>query len=123
MRPDVATLAGIPASTTAGGCRRFRTRYVFAKERIRLLDGANAKAAVPPFADSVLPVVEANMAEIVHNDYQIGDHVRLLPTPGPTPGHVAFTFGRGRDDAVMAGDLVHSPLQARYPELSHEIRH
>jgi len=73
---------------------------------------------VPPFGDSVLPVVEAKQAEMVRNDYEIGDHVRILPTSGHTPGHVAFTFGRGRDDAVISGDLMHSPLQARYPELS-----
>ena len=73
---------------------------------------------MPPFADSVLPVVEARQAEIVGNDHQIGDHARILPTPGHTPGHVAFTFGRGKDDAVFSGDLMHSPLQTRYPELS-----
>ena len=49
---------------------------------------------------------------------QIGDHTRMLPTPGHTPGHVAFTFGRGKDDAVFSGDLMHSPLQTRYPEMS-----
>jgi hypothetical protein len=27
-------------------------------------------------------------------------------------------LGRGRDDAVLTGDLIHSPLQARYPEIS-----
>ena len=54
----------------------------------------------------------------MRNDYAIGDHARILPTPGHTPGHVAFTFGRGKDDAVVSGDLMHSPLQARYPELS-----
>ena len=48
----------------------------------------------------------------------IGDHARILPTPGHTPGHVAITFGRGKDDAVFSGDLMHSPLQTRYPELS-----
>src|SRR5882724_11418486 len=78
----------------------------------------NDKTPVPPFGDSVLPVVEAKRAEIVRNDYAIGDHVRILPTPGHTPGHVAFTFGRGKDDAVFSGDLMHSPLQTRYPELS-----
>jgi hypothetical protein len=30
----------------------------------------------------------------------------------------AFTFGRGKDDAVFSGDLMHSPLQTLYPELS-----
>ena len=93
-------------------------RYIFGKGEFDYWTAQHAKAEVPPFADSVLPVVEAKKAEIVTNDYQIGDHVRLLPTPGHTPGHVAFAFGRGKDEAVFSGDLMHSPLQARYPELS-----
>lgn len=93
-------------------------RYVFGKSEFDYWTEQHAKAAVPPFADSVLPVIEARKAEIVTNDYQIGDHVRLMPTPGHTPGHVAVVLGRGKDDAVFSGDLMHSPLQARYPELS-----
>ena len=93
-------------------------RYVFAKNEFDYWTEQHAKTPVPPFNDSVLPVVEARRADIVRNDYEIGDHARILPTPGHTPGHVAFTFGRGRDDAVVSGDLMHSPLQARYPELS-----
>ena len=93
-------------------------RYIFGKSGFDYWTAQHAKAEVPPFADSVLPVVAARNAEIVTNEYQIGDHVRLLPTPGHTPGHVAFAFGRGRDEAVFSGDLMHSPLQARYPELS-----
>ena len=93
-------------------------RYIFGKSEFDYWTAQHAKAEVPPFADSVLPVVAARKAEIVTNEYQIGDHVRLLPTPGHTPGHVAFAFGRGRDEAVFSGDLMHSPLQARYPELS-----
>jgi glyoxylase-like metal-dependent hydrolase (beta-lactamase superfamily II) len=93
-------------------------RYVFAESEFDYWIEQNAKAEVPAFVDSVLPVVEAKRADIVRNDYQIGEHARILPTPGHTPGHVAFTFGRGRDDAVFSGDLMHSPVQARYPELS-----
>jgi glyoxylase-like metal-dependent hydrolase (beta-lactamase superfamily II) len=93
-------------------------RYIFAQSEFDYWAAQNAKAELPPFADSVLPVVEANRAEIVAHDFAIGDHTRILPTPGHTPGHVAFTFGKGKDDAVFSGDLVHSPLQARYPELS-----
>ena len=29
--------------------------------------------------------------------------------------------GRGGKDAVITGDLIHSPLQARYPELSMRV--
>ena len=67
-------------------------RYVFGKDEFDYWTEQNAKTPVPPFGDSVLPVVEAKRAEIVRNDYEIGDHVRILPTPGHTPGHVAFTL-------------------------------
>lgn len=95
-----------------------KARYVFAQREFDYWSEQNAKAEVAPFADSVLPLVEARRHEIVGNDHQIGDHVRILPTPGHTPGHVAFTFGRGKDDAVFSGDLMHSPIQTLYPEMS-----
>ena len=93
-------------------------RYIFGKAEFDYWTAQNAKAEVPPFTDSVLPVVAADRAEIVRDDFAIGDHVRIVPTPGHTPGHVAFSFGKGRDDAVFSGDLMHSPLQARHPQLS-----
>jgi glyoxylase-like metal-dependent hydrolase (beta-lactamase superfamily II) len=95
-----------------------KARYVFGKGEYDYWTSQHAQAAVPAFGDSVLPIVEAKKAEIVGDDYSIGDHVRLLPTPGHTPGHMAFTLGRGKDDAVFCGDLVHSPLQMAYPDLS-----
>jgi len=42
----------------------------------------------------------------------------LLPTPGHTPDHFAVLLGKSGPGAVVTGDLIHSPLQARYPELS-----
>ena len=93
-------------------------RYIFGKTEFDYWTEQNANAPVPPIVDSVLPVVEARQAEIVRADYEIGDHVRIRPTPGHTPGHVAFTFGRGKDDVVFAGDLMHTPLQTRYPQIS-----
>jgi glyoxylase-like metal-dependent hydrolase (beta-lactamase superfamily II) len=93
-------------------------RYVFGKAEFDYWTEQNAKAEVPAFTDSVLPVVDAGKAELVRNDHLIGDHLRILPTPGHTPGHIAFTLGRGKDDAVLCGDLMHTPLQTHYPELS-----
>ena len=95
-----------------------KARYVFGKTEFDYWTEMHAKAPVPPFGDSVLPIVEANRSEIARDEYQIGDHTRILPTPGHTPGHVAFSFGRGKDDAVFSGDLMHTPLQTHYPELS-----
>jgi glyoxylase-like metal-dependent hydrolase (beta-lactamase superfamily II) len=93
-------------------------RYVFAKTEYDYWTSQNAKSELPVFTDSVLPVVEANKADIVADDFSIGDHARILPTPGHTPGHVAIAFGKTRDDAVFIGDAMHSPLQTRHPDLS-----
>lgn len=95
-----------------------RARYVFARQEMDYWQGRQATAPSPAFADSVLPVVEAGRAELVGGDHALDEHLRLRPTPGHTPGHVAVELGRGRRVAAITGDLIHSPLQARYPELS-----
>ena len=93
-------------------------RYVFAQTEYAYWEQQHALAPTPVFADSVLPVMEAGRAELVGSEHALGDHVRLLPTPGHTPGHVSIGLGAAAMEAVVSGDLVHSPLQARYPELS-----
>ena len=37
-------------------------------------------------------------------DHAIGDHVRLIATPGHTPGHMAVALGKGSDEAVATGE-------------------
>ena len=95
-----------------------RARYVFAAAELAHWEAEHAKAPNPVLEDSVLPIVAAGRAELVATDAALGDHVRLVPTPGHTPGHFAVEFGKGETVAVLTGDLIHSPLQARYPELS-----
>jgi len=93
-------------------------RYVFAEREFSATRDGHAAKHNEAYVDSVLPVVEAGMADIVADDFAIGDHVRILPTPGHTAGHIALCFGKGRDDVVMTGDLIHVPIQMRYPEMS-----
>jgi glyoxylase-like metal-dependent hydrolase (beta-lactamase superfamily II) len=95
-----------------------KARYVFAKQEFDYWSEQIKTTPVAYIIDSVLPIVEARREQLVGNDHQIGDHVRILPTPGHTVGHVAFTFGRGKDDAVFPGDLMHSPIQTLYPDMS-----
>src|ERR1700720_3522249 len=51
-------------------------RFVFGKTEFDYWTEQHAKTPIPPFGDSVLPVVEAKRAEIVREDYSIGDHAR-----------------------------------------------
>lgn len=95
-----------------------KARYIFAEREFAHWNALHANNAAPVFADSVLPVVQAGRAELVADTHALGDHIRLTPTPGHTPGHVAIELGRGRTAAVLSGDLIHTRLQARYPELN-----
>jgi glyoxylase-like metal-dependent hydrolase (beta-lactamase superfamily II) len=93
-------------------------RYLFAQREYAHWIERHAKTPIAYIADSVLPIVEAKQAELVRSDHALDDHVRLLPTPGHTPDHFSVCLGRGGDDVIITGDVIHSPLQARYPELS-----
>ncbi|MEA2775586.1 MAG: hypothetical protein QOF90_992, partial [Acetobacteraceae bacterium] len=42
-------------------------------------------------------------------------------TPGHTIDHYAVTLGKTGKDAVITGDLIHTPLQAKWPDLAMRI--
>ena len=60
-------------------------------------------------------------SDLVTSDYQLNDLVTLLPTPGHTIDHYAVQLGKGGRDAVITGDLIHTPLQALYPDLAMRV--
>ena len=69
-------------------------------------------------ADSVLPVFDAGQAELIDTDYGIAGTLWLEATPGHTPGHFAVHVGEGGHELILSGDLMHNPLQLRYPQWS-----
>ena len=92
-------------------------RYIFSKKEFETWrDVGHSNFARTPLEDSVLPIVAANRAQLVANDFALDDQIRLEPTPGHTPDHVAIAIGAGAQSAVMCGDLMHSPVQCLHPE-------
>jgi glyoxylase-like metal-dependent hydrolase (beta-lactamase superfamily II) len=73
--------------------------------------------AFPWIADSVLPIVEAGLATIVNSSHELDDKVRLIPTPGHTIDHFSVEASHRNEKAIITGDMIHSPLQALYPNL------
>jgi glyoxylase-like metal-dependent hydrolase (beta-lactamase superfamily II) len=66
--------------------------------------------------DSITPIVEAGLVELVSNDKQVCDEVRLIPTPGHTIGHVSVEIASKGEKALITGDFVHNPCQLAHPE-------
>ena len=91
-------------------------RYLFSREEFAYAERRQREQQDPVFAENVLPIMEAGLGELVAPDHVVDDALRLESTPGHTPGHVAVHMTSGAHDAVVTGDLVHSPLQCAHPE-------
>lgn len=65
----------------------------------------------PVIADSVRPVVEAGLVDLIAEDAVICPEVRLESTPGHTPGHVSVHITSEGQEALITGDCIHHPCQ------------
>jgi glyoxylase-like metal-dependent hydrolase (beta-lactamase superfamily II) len=77
-------------------------------------DTTAAEPAV--FRDSVQPVFDAGLVDLVETDHQVCEEVRLIPTLGHTPGHVSVRISSQGETALITGDFLHHPCQMAHPE-------
>ena len=96
-----------------------KAKYVFADRELAYWTQRQKDdpAACPWVTDSVLPIVAAKREMIVKSEGEFNDQVRLIATPGHTIDHYSVHVGKPGKDAIITGDMIHSPIQARYPEL------
>lgn len=94
-------------------------RYLFADRELEFWSkrAATDPATCPWMHDSVLPIVSAKRADIVTSSHEVTDTVRLIPTPGHTVDHFSVEVGRLGTQALITGDMVHSPIQMQHPEI------
>jgi len=70
----------------------------------------------PYHKDTILPILDAGLAEFVPPNHVIDDEVWLDPTPGHTPGHVCVHVRSQGQECVMSGDLMHHAVQCAEPD-------
>jgi glyoxylase-like metal-dependent hydrolase (beta-lactamase superfamily II) len=75
------------------------------------------------FADSVAPVFDAGLVDLVATDHRICDELSLVPTLGHTPGHVSLRIASRGQEALITGDFLHHPCQMARPEWSSTADH
>jgi glyoxylase-like metal-dependent hydrolase (beta-lactamase superfamily II) len=98
-------------------------RYVFSRKDFEFF-GRQTKEAHnrEAYADSVLPVVAAGLADIVESDAcvhrEIEDGIWLEDAAGHSPGSVVVNAQRGGLRAVFMGDIIHHPIQLVRPDLA-----
>ena len=96
-----------------------KAKYLFADRELEHWTAKEKEdqANHPWITDSVLPIMQARRAEVVKSDHTLNELVQLIPTPGHTIDHFSVHVGKSGQDALITGDMIHSPIQARYPEL------
>jgi glyoxylase-like metal-dependent hydrolase (beta-lactamase superfamily II) len=93
-----------------------RARHVFGRREWEHWSAEDDEDTKRIMADSVWPIVDAGLAELVDMDYRISPEIRLEPTPGHTPGHVSVRLSSEGAEAVITGDLMHHPVQMAEPD-------
>jgi glyoxylase-like metal-dependent hydrolase (beta-lactamase superfamily II) len=67
-------------------------------------------------ADSVTPIVDAGLADLVETEHRICDEISMIPTIGHTPGHVSVHIASCGEEALITGDFMHHPCQIAHPD-------
>ncbi|EKT4464897.1 MBL fold metallo-hydrolase [Pseudomonas putida] len=67
------------------------------------------------FGESIHPVVEAGLVNLVEAPCELGDGISILATPGHTHSHIAVMIDSGCGEIIIAGDAFHHPCQVARP--------
>ncbi len=96
-----------------------RARYAMSRREldhwVRIAAEAPGPANHGSLADSVLPVVERDMALFIGAGDELAPGAVVVSLPGHTVDHFGLQLTRSGGDALFCGDAIHSPLQLRFP--------
>ena len=98
-------------------------RYIFSKAEYEQWNPASSHYTPADinqgvFEDSVLPVIQAGLADIIEGDMQLNEHMRIELAPGHTNGSIVLKMQSNGEHALFVGDVMHSPMQVLRPEWS-----
>jgi len=85
-----------------------RAEYVLQRDELEHVRGGTT------YERMIRPIVDAGQLRVVEGETVLRG-MRLVPTPGHTPGHQSVVTDR----AVLGGDVLVHPAQARWPELTY----
>jgi glyoxylase-like metal-dependent hydrolase (beta-lactamase superfamily II) len=94
-----------------------KARYLMGRAEFEYWQSQNENhEQVAVFSDSVKPVFDAGLVDLVETDHRVCDEVSLVPTVGHTPGHVSIRISSKGEEALITGDFIHHPCQLARPD-------
>ena len=65
----------------------------------------------PAVRGSAMPLQDLGVLELVEGDYAVTPEITTVATPGHTPGHLSVLISSQGEQAMVLGDVMHSPAQ------------
>lgn len=96
-----------------------RPRFPNARYRLHRRDWDHFGGREPPpryFQRFLLPLDRAGVLELLDGETPLTRHLTALETPGHTPGHMSLLIASAGEQAVIAGDVLNSPMYVSEPE-------
>src|ERR1700722_12935011 len=91
-------------------------RYLIARCEYDFWSAGDDEEQCAMLGDSVNPIFDAGLAELVELDHVISPEIRLTPSIGHTPGHVSVMIESEGERAVITGDMPRHPCQLAHPD-------
>jgi glyoxylase-like metal-dependent hydrolase (beta-lactamase superfamily II) len=90
-------------------------RYLFQRREVERWDPRNGFPAVDynvgVFEDSVQPVIDAGLAELIDGRHVLRPGIEIQPAPGHTLAHAILRLALPETAIYFTGDVFHHPLQ------------
>ncbi len=93
-------------------------RHVYVGNELEWASSEKRRQIHDAFSESIAPVFDAGLSWEVDGDADLGDGLRLLSTPGHTPGHSSLEVETGSERLVITGDVLHHPFQFAAPDVA-----
>jgi glyoxylase-like metal-dependent hydrolase (beta-lactamase superfamily II) len=98
-----------------------KARYLFGRRDFEFFSSQRHEALHrEAFDDSVAPILDAGLAELVDADsripLEIGDGISLEDASGHSPGNLCVIAECGGTRAIFSGDCFHHPIQLVRPD-------
>jgi glyoxylase-like metal-dependent hydrolase (beta-lactamase superfamily II) len=91
-------------------------RYLLGRREYEFWQACDDEEQQAMLCDSIKPVLDAGLVELVELDHVISPELRLTPSVGHTPGHVSVMIESEGERAVITGDMTHHPCQMAHPD-------
>ena len=93
-----------------------KARYLLGRREFDFWTTCTDEEQQAMLSDSIKPVFDAGLVQLVELDHVISPELRLTPSVGHTPGHVSVMIESEGKRAVITGDMTHHPCQLAHPD-------